>query len=266
MQRRQVSIASENSDDGSLKRSFSQHVYKGSTSSFFDSSNTNVLNGSQGNQSQNSFVSFDSTSSLKHNAKSNGMSEDRYAALSSLFSDVIPESSDSGFTSNGGTSQSTSHNHSSDHSSNTVDTFSNGLSKSVSSSNVLMGPPIAIPRPPSKKLSQVPSSPSYVSSSNMSAFSQSNGNSSVMARCKSYGSLTSSEFRMTPISLSSVGSSRGPSPLTIGFNDTIPIAIALQESISARFKGTDESRCQTQMFGSLKIAFPSGIVQVTNLT
>lgn len=238
-------------------------VENGSTSSFFDTSNTNVLNGSHGNQSHNSSVFFDSTSSLKHNAKSNGMSEDRYAALSSLFSDVIPESSDSGFTSNGGVSQSISHNNSSDHSSS-VDTFSNGLSKSVSSSNVLMGPPVAIPRPPSKKLSQVPSSPSYVSSSNMSAFSQSNGNSSVMARCKSYGSLTSSEFRMTPISLSSVGSSRGPSPLTIGFNDTIPVAIALQESINARFKGTDESRCQTQMFGSLKIAFPAGIVQVRN--
>lgn len=242
----------------------------GSTSSFFDTS-TNALNGSQqGNQSHNSSSVFfeSSTSSLKQAAKNNGMSEDRYAALSSLFSNVIPEtSSDSGFTSNGAdggtamsTSQSTSHNNSSDHSSS-VNNGYNSLSKSVSSSNVLMGPPIAIPRPPSKKLSQVPSSPSYVSSSNMSAFSQSN-NQSVMTRCKSYGSLTSSEFRMTPISLNSVGSSRGPSPLTIGFNDTIPVAIALQESISARFKGTDESRCQTQMFGSLKIAFPAGIVQV----
>lgn len=185
------------------------------------------------------------------------MSEDRYAALSSLFSDVIPESNDSGFTSNAASSQSTSHNNSRGQSSS-VSNGHNSLSKSVSSSNVLMGPPIAIPRPPSKKLSQVPSSPSYVSSSKMSAFTQSN-NQSVMTRCKSYGSLTSSEFRMTPVSLNS---SRGPSPLTIGFNDTIPIAIAIQESISARFKGTDESRCQTQMFGSLKIAFPAGIVQV----
>lgn len=67
---------------------------------------------------------------------------------------------------------------------------------------------------------------------------------------------------MTPISLNSVGSSRGPSPLTIGFNDTVPLAVALQESISARFKGSDESRCEVQMLGSLKIAFPSGIVQV----
>ena len=242
------------------------------------------MNGSanHGNQSHNSSVFFESSSaSLKHAAKSNGMSEDRYAALSSLFTDVIPESSDSGFTtsSNGGTtsslSQSTSghNNHSSGDQSSSVSNNgydTNSLSKSMSSSSVLMGPPLAIPRPPSKKMlmsQAVPSSPSYVSSSNMSAFSAStavnNGNQSVMQRCKSYGSLTSSDFnRMTPVSMNSVGSSRGPSPLTIGFNDTIPVAIALQESISARFKGTDESRCQTQMFGSLKIAFPAGIVQV----
>ena len=209
-QRRQVSIASESSEDGQLKRSFSQNVYRaenGSSSSFFDAS-SNVPNGSQGNQSHNSSVFFNSSSSLKQAAKNCGMSEDRYAALSSLFSDVIPESSDSGFTSNGGTSHSTSHNNSSDQP--TSVNGHNNLSKSVSSSNVLMGPPIAIPRPPSKKLSQVPSSPSYVSSSNISAFSQSN-NQSIMTRCKSYGSLTSSEFRMTPVSLNSVGSSRGPS-------------------------------------------------------
>jgi hypothetical protein len=78
-------------------------------------------------------------------------------------------------------------------------------------------------------------------------------------RCESYGSLQSTDFRMTPVS---VGSSRGPSPLTIGINDAVPLAVALQESVSARFKGPDEERCQIQMFGSLKIAFPSGIIQV----
>ena len=65
------------------------------------------------------------------------------------------------------------------------------------------------------------------------------------------------------MSITSMGSSRGPSPLTIGFNDTVPLAVAIQESISAKFKGTDESRCDVQMLGSLKIAFPAGIVQVS---
>ncbi|CAG2122488.1 unnamed protein product, partial [Medioppia subpectinata] len=63
---------------------------------------------------------------------------------------------------------------------------------------------------------------------------------------------------MTPIS---VGSSRGPSPLTLGISDAVPIAIALQESVSACFKGTDETKCQVQVIGSLKMAFPAGIVQ-----
>jgi hypothetical protein len=49
--------------------------------------------------------------------------------------------------------------------------------------------------------------------------------------------------------------------LIIGNGDVIPLAVAFQEVISAKFKGTDESRCQVQMFGNVKIAFPSGIVQ-----
>ncbi|KAI1306520.1 F-BAR domain only protein 2 [Halotydeus destructor] len=82
------------------------------------------------------------------------------------------------------------------------------------------------------------------------------GNS--MARAKSYGSLSSTDFRMTPLSISS---SRESSPLTRAPSDTIPIAVAFQECISARFKGTDETRCQSQINGSVKFAFPSSIVQ-----
>ncbi|XP_053209245.1 F-BAR domain only protein 2-like [Panonychus citri] len=81
-----------------------------------------------------------------------------------------------------------------------------------------------------------------------------------MTRCKSYGSL-SSEVRMTPVSVNS-SSSQGPSPLTLGLTNVIPIAVAIQECISARFKGSDESKCRIQIIGSLKIAFPSGIIQV----
>ena len=39
-----------------------------------------------------------------------------------------------------------------------------------------------------------------------------------------------------------VGSSRGPSPLTIGMSDTIPLAIAFTETVNAYFKGTDATR------------------------
>ena len=62
---------------------------------------------------------------------------------------------------------------------------------------------------------------------------------------------------MTPVSF---GSSRGPSPLIVG--NSIPIAIAIQESISARFKGSDETKCNSIIYGCLKIAFPAGILQI----
>lgn len=259
------------SEEGPLKRSFSQNVYRQDPeSSLFSNSASNIStagpsfkhssqmnnhhshlhNSSNGNQHQavnNSFGGIVPLTSTSGNnapqSASSTTSGDRYAALSDLFAEVNKSDSTISGTSSGTNATPQTNN------SNFNNSYSN-LSKSVSSSSVIMGPPVmtALPKPPSKR-TQVMSSPSV---------SQQNS----MTRCKSYGSLSSSEFRMTPVSLNSVGSSRGPSPLTIGFSDAIPLAVALQESISARFKGTDESRCQIQMFGSLKIAFPSGIVQV----
>ncbi len=40
----------------------------------------------------------------------------------------------------------------------------------------------------------------------------------------------------------SIGSSRGPSPLTIGMSDNIPLAIAFSETINVYFKGADEAK------------------------
>ncbi|GBP86433.1 F-BAR domain only protein 2 [Eumeta japonica] len=56
--------------------------------------------------------------------------------------------------------------------------------------------------------------------------------------------------------------SRGPSPLTIGMADTIPLAVAFHEIIHSYFKGTDESKCQVKMSGDLMLSFPTGIVGV----
>lgn len=50
-----------------------------------------------------------------------------------------------------------------------------------------------------------------------------------MARADSVGSL---EFRTA----AGIGTSRGPSPLTIGMSDTIPLAIAFHEIIHSYFK------------------------------
>lgn len=40
----------------------------------------------------------------------------------------------------------------------------------------------------------------------------------------------------------SFGTSRGPSPLTIGFSDTIPLAMAFSETVHAYFHGSDTNR------------------------
>lgn len=56
-----------------------------------------------------------------------------------------------------------------------------------------------------------------------------------MCRAESVGSL---EFRATGVS---VGTSRGPSPLTIGMTDTIPIAVAFHEIVHSYFRGANEN-------------------------
>ncbi|GFR31015.1 f-BAR domain only protein 2 [Trichonephila clavata] len=80
----------------------------------------------------------------------------------------------------------------------------------------------------------------------------------AMTRTESIGSLTS-DFKTTSMP---VGSSRGPSPLTIGMSDTIPLAVAFSEVVNACFKGTDELRCQVRLMGDMRVSFPAGIVQV----
>lgn len=52
-------------------------------------------------------------------------------------------------------------------------------------------------------------------------------------------SVNSLEFRTACIP---VGVSRGPSPLTIGMADTIPLAVAFHEIVHSYFRGVDETR------------------------
>ena len=65
-----------------------------------------------------------------------------------------------------------------------------------------------------------------------------------------------------PNSAHSFGISRGPSPLTLGLTDVVPLAIAFQEVCHACFRGSDESQVQVRLIGDLMISFPAGIVNV----
>ncbi|XP_038121637.1 uncharacterized protein LOC6041930 isoform X2 [Culex quinquefasciatus] len=108
------------------------------------------------------------------------------------------------------------------------------------------GSSIAIPRPPSRR-------------SEAAAAAAGRGRvspASQIARADSVGSL---EFRSPSVG---IGSSRGPSPLTIGMSDTIPLAVAFHEIIHAYFRGSDETRCQVKMSGDMMLSFPAGIVNV----
>ncbi|XP_055325311.1 F-BAR domain only protein 2 isoform X4 [Sitodiplosis mosellana] len=100
---------------------------------------------------------------------------------------------------------------------------------------------IAIPRPPSRR---------------SEATGRGRVSPSSISRADSVGSL---EFRTASIGF---GSSRGPSPLTIGITDTIPLAVAFHEIVHAFFKGSDEARCQVKMSGDMMLSFPAGIVNV----
>ena len=63
-------------------------------------------------------------------------------------------------------------------------------------------------------------------------------------------------------STQSFGLSRGPSPLTLGLTDVVPLAVAFQEVCHACFRGSDESQVQVRLIGDLMISFPAGIVNV----
>lgn len=157
---------------------------------------------------------------------------DRYAAFSDIFAEATKSDT------------------------STASNCSDAMSMSLSTSS-MMGPPLvsstSLPRPLSKR-NQQQASPQLPHQSSVTSMTS----MASITRCESVSSL-SSDFRMTPIS---VGSSRGPSPLTIGMSDIIPIAVAFQESVSACFKGADETKCQVQLVGIVKIAFPAGIIQV----
>uniref|UniRef100_A0A2C9JSW5 MHD domain-containing protein n=1 Tax=Biomphalaria glabrata TaxID=6526 RepID=A0A2C9JSW5_BIOGL len=77
-----------------------------------------------------------------------------------------------------------------------------------------------------------------------------------MSRSDSNGSMTFTTTSMP------IGSSRGPSPLTIGMSDTVPLAIAFTETVNAYFKGHDAQKCVVRIIGNVMMSFPAGVVKV----
>ncbi|KAI9526286.1 hypothetical protein NQZ68_040818 [Dissostichus eleginoides] len=90
-----------------------------------------------------------------------------------------------------------------------------------------------------------------------------------LARAESSSSLTSVNLHSaasTPtlgrdLNMSGAGCSRGPSPLTMGPQDTLPVAAAFTETINAYFKGADPSKCVVKITGEMVLSFPAGITR-----
>uniref|UniRef100_A0A4W4G0E4 F-BAR domain only protein 2 n=1 Tax=Electrophorus electricus TaxID=8005 RepID=A0A4W4G0E4_ELEEL len=58
------------------------------------------------------------------------------------------------------------------------------------------------------------------------------------------------------------GTSRGPSPVTLASQDSLPIAVAFTETVNAYFKGADPSKCIVKITGDMTLSFPSGIIKI----
>ncbi|XP_062616550.1 F-BAR domain only protein 2-like [Saccostrea cucullata] len=135
---------------------------------------------------------------------------------------------------------------------NEVFNNSNGSKDGSSLNNSLPGPPPSIPQRPVSQPRVKPSVPQLPSR----PISGRSSPASFMSRSDSSSSVT---FNTTSMP---IGSSRGPSPLTIGMSDTIPLAIAFTETINAYFKGTDATRCMVKITGNVMMSFPAGVVRV----
>ncbi|XP_026777780.3 F-BAR domain only protein 2 isoform X6 [Pangasianodon hypophthalmus] len=82
-----------------------------------------------------------------------------------------------------------------------------------------------------------------------------------LARAESSSSL-SSNASLSASNTPTIGTSRGPSPITLASQDSLPIAVAFTESVNAYFKGADPSKCIVKITGDMTLSFPSGIIKI----
>uniref|UniRef100_A0A8C9T2K1 SH3-containing GRB2-like protein 3-interacting protein 1 n=1 Tax=Scleropages formosus TaxID=113540 RepID=A0A8C9T2K1_SCLFO len=81
-----------------------------------------------------------------------------------------------------------------------------------------------------------------------------------LARAESTSSISSTNS-LSAATTPTVGCSRGPSPLTMGAQDTLPVAAAFTETVNAYFKGADPGKCVVKITGEMVLSFPAGITR-----
>uniref|UniRef100_A0A671LGC2 F-BAR domain only protein 2 n=1 Tax=Sinocyclocheilus anshuiensis TaxID=1608454 RepID=A0A671LGC2_9TELE len=119
--------------------------------------------------------------------------------------------------------------------------------------------PLSRPKLPAGKLTGIneagrPFSPPKISNSSPPP-------AAPLAHAESSSSL-SSNTSLSTSNTPTVGTSRGPSPVTLASQDALPIAVAFTESVNAYFKGADPSKCIVKITGDMTLSFPSGIIKI----
>ncbi|XP_043096352.1 F-BAR domain only protein 2 isoform X8 [Puntigrus tetrazona] len=123
--------------------------------------------------------------------------------------------------------------------------------------------PLSRPKLPAGKLTGINESGRPFSPPKMS--SSSPPPAAPLARAESSSSL-SSNTSLSASNTPTVGTSRGPSPVTLASQDALPIAVAFTESVNAYFKGADPSKCIVKITGDMTLSFPSGIIKIFTST
>ncbi|XP_051497617.1 F-BAR domain only protein 2-like isoform X3 [Apus apus] len=82
-----------------------------------------------------------------------------------------------------------------------------------------------------------------------------------LAHAESVSSISSSAS-LSAANTPTVGVSCDPSPVSLGNQDTLPVAVALTESVNAYFKGADPTKCIVKITGDMTVSFPSGIIKI----
>ncbi len=123
---------------------------------------------------------------------------------------------------------------------------------------------IALPRPPSRHGSAIAAAASGQQQQRNSRTSPSPAPLSLARQDSSSLSVAPQQQQQQSSSShsASFGTSRGPSPLTLGLSDVVPLAVAFQEICHACFRGADEDGCQVRLIGDMMVSFPAGIVQL----
>ncbi|XP_076844438.1 F-BAR domain only protein 2 isoform X5 [Brachyhypopomus gauderio] len=124
----------------------------------------------------------------------------------------------------------------------------------ISEGRAFSPPKVASSSPtPTAPLARAESSSSLSSSASVSA-----SNTPTVEDDGFVGKLPTFEKRCdTP-----AGISRGPSPVTLASQDSLPIAVAFTETVNAYFKGADPSKCIVKITGDMTLSFPTGIIKI----